>query len=363
REDVTPMKSLAHRLQVIVFDVRVTDDKAFRLAFIKNGQHAVVGCDEILILRADQQGTALRPHARVDYDYVDCFRRKVKISGADRQRRVKQVEWRNVVRDIHDGDIGIDFQDYALQRSDQMVVGAVVSRERDDRVGQGVLSPGKFAHGARAENGFTPHILTLAEARASVKNSRGGCCALANGPAGKPTAPAQLSPCSGAQGCHSGSGKCDLQNHKPHRSKKRWPGSSHGSSMRDTPWQSCPFVFTPAELMASSKSQKTILAEERRQRAGSTTPTLLTPLHAIYTRPSEVAVIFRTVPPPEGMLARAKLSVFGSNRTIVFGFTPDSLYQTIPSGVIVMPYGADFAPPGDAHIFTAPEAMSSRPRW
>src|SRR6266581_6614286 len=99
------------------------------------------------------------------------------------------------------------------------------------------------------------------------------------------------------------------------------------------------------------------------QRAGSTTPTLLTPLHAIYTRPSEVAAIFRIVPPPEGMFARAKLSVFGSNRTIVFGFTPDSLYQTIPSGVIAMPYGADFAPPGDCHIFTAPEVMSRRPRW
>jgi hypothetical protein len=47
---------------------------------------------------------------------------------------------------------------------------------------------------------------------------------------------------------------------------------------------------------------------------------------------------------------------------IVFGLTPDSLYQTIPSGVIAMAYGADFAPPGDSHIVTAPEAKSSRPR-
>src|SRR6266446_10400423 len=230
-------------------------------------------------------------------------------------------------------------------------------------LGNGFSHLGLFAHGASGESCVAPHTLTLAEARASVKNSRGGCCAIANGLEGKPTALAQLSPCSGAHGCHSGSGKCDLQNHKPHPSQKRWPGSSHGSSMRDTPWQNCSLIFTPVELIASSKSQKTILAEEGCQRAGSTTPTLLTPLHAIYTRPSEVAAIFRTVPPPEGMFARAKLSVFGSNRTIVFGFTPDSLYQTIPSGVIAIPYGADFAPPGDAHIFTAPEVMSSRPRW
>ena len=35
------------------------------------------------------------------------------------------------------------------------------------------------------------------------------------------------------------------------------------------------------------------------QRPGSTTPTLSTPLQAIYTRPSEVAAIFRTVPQPK----------------------------------------------------------------
>src|SRR6266571_5188030 len=166
-----------------------------------------------------------------------------------------------------------------------------------------------------------PYPLTLTEVRASVKKSRGDCCAIANGPAGEPTAFDQLSPCSGAQGCHSGSGKCDLQNTKDH-----------------SPVSGC-------------------------QRAGSTTPTLSTPLHAIYTRPSEVAAIFRTVPPPEGIFARANPSVFGSNWMMVFGFTPDSLYQTIPSGIIAMPYGADFAPPGEAHIFTAPDVISSRPRW
>src|SRR6266403_2604931 len=73
------------------------------------------------------------------------------------------------------------------------------------------------------------------------------------------------------------------------------------------------------------------------QRAGSTTPTLFTPLQAIYTRPSAVATMWRTVPPPEGIAARANCSVLGLNWMSVFGFTPDSLYQTSPSGVMAIP--------------------------
>src|SRR3989441_319658 len=94
----------------------------------------------------------------------------------------------------------------------------------------------------------------------------------------------------------------------------------------------------------------------------STTPTLFTPLHARYTRPSFVAAMFRTVPPPDGIVARANACVFGSNRMSVFGFTPDSLYHTIPSGVMTIPYGADPAPPGEAHVFTSLLAGSSLPR-
>ena len=47
------------------------------------------------------------------------------------------------------------------------------------------------------------------------------------------------------------------------------------------------------------------------QRTRSTMPTLFTPLQAIYTRPSAVAAILRTTPPPEGMAARANCSFFG----------------------------------------------------
>src|SRR2546425_9486941 len=115
--------------------------------------------------------------------------------------------------------------------------------------------------------------------------------------------------------------------------------------------------------MASSTAREMVQQGRETQRAHSTTPTLFTPLQAIYPRPSEVAAMLRTVPPPEGMIARANCSVWGSNWMMVFGFTPDSLYQTIPSGVIAIPYGAAFAPPGEGHIFTAPELNSSLPRW
>jgi hypothetical protein len=79
-------------------------------------------------------------------------------------------------------------------------------------------------------------------------------------------------------------------------------------------------------------STKWIAARKAGQRAGSTTPTLFTPLQAIYTRPSAIAAILRTVPLPDGITALANASVLRSKRTIVFGFTPDSLYDAIPSG-------------------------------
>src|SRR6266542_3130301 len=56
-----------------------------------------------------------------------------------------------------------------------------------------------------------------------------------------------------------------------------------------------------------------------------------------YNLLSGVAAMLRTTPPPEGIVSVLKLSVLGSNLTRVFGFTPDSLYQTSPSLVLVIP--------------------------
>jgi len=71
--------------------------------------------------------------------------------------------------------------------------------------------------------------------------------------------------------------------------------------------------------------------------------------------------MFRTTPPPEGMGVASKRFVTGSNRTSVFGWTPDSLYQTNPSAVVAIPYGLEPGPPGERHSSTLPELGSSRP--
>jgi len=47
--------------------------------------------------------------------------------------------------------------------------------------------------------------------------------------------------------------------------------------------------------------------------------------------------MLRTTPPPEGIGSALKLPDLGSNFTSVLGFTPDSLYQTVPSLVTAMP--------------------------
>src|SRR5260370_2020898 len=124
-----------------MFDVGMTNDEALLLPLVNDRQYAVVRSDKILILCADQQRPALGSHARVDSHDVDCCWRKVGVGGGNRQRTVEQVERRDIVRDVHDGYIGIDLQDYAFQRSDKMVVRSVVSCECDDRVGQWILSP------------------------------------------------------------------------------------------------------------------------------------------------------------------------------------------------------------------------------
>src|SRR5687768_13893798 len=64
--------------------------------------------------------------------------------------------------------------------------------------------------------------------------------------------------------------------------------------------------------------------------------------------PSGVDIMLRMTPPPDGIAQVWNFCVAGSNLTIVFGRTPDSLYQTsLPNEA--MPYGSDSLPPGDSH--------------
>src|SRR6478672_1990284 len=71
--------------------------------------------------------------------------------------------------------------------------------------------------------------------------------------------------------------------------------------------------------------------------------------------------MLRTMSPPPGIAQLWNFSVAGSNRTIVFGLAPDSLYQSAPL-VKTMPYGSDFGPLGDGHSFTSPVLVSRRPK-
>src|SRR2546430_971025 len=63
------------------------------------------------------------------------------------------------------------------------------------------------------------------------------------------------------------------------------------------------------------------------------------------------------------MVVSAKLLVFGSKRTSVFGFTPDSLYQIMPSRAAVIPYGSEPEPPGDGHSSCLPDFGSNCPMY
>ena len=81
--------------------------------------------------------------------------------------------------DVNDRDIGIDLQDHTLQRADQMVVGAVVRRQRNNRVSQWSLSAWAFCEVARLA-GAKSHIFTLKDGFGRVKNPTRKCCAIAN---------------------------------------------------------------------------------------------------------------------------------------------------------------------------------------
>src|SRR5207302_9577498 len=106
---------------------------------------------------------------------------------------------------------------------------------------------------------------------------------------------------------------------------------------------------------------RSILGSETFYFFTSTSATLLMPVSAIARFPSFIAIMLRTTPPPDGIAQVWNFSVLGSNRTRVFGFTWDSLYQMI-SLYVVIPYGCDVGPLGDGHSFTAPVLGSSRPR-
>src|SRR5882672_8411252 len=200
----------------------------------------------------------------------------------------------------------------------------------------GFSHPDSFARFAPAEWGGTPHTSTLAKARASVKNSRAGCCASANGGfLRRKVLRINFRPARAHTHASRGRGNelgrtigCTARNTAGRFGRRVHPTAKFPDKI---------VVWILRPLRSSHPPRNKAAQGRGTQRAGSTTPTLFTPLQAIYTRPSAVATIWRTVPPPEGIAARANCSVLGLNWMIVFGFTPDSLYQTSPSGVMAIP--------------------------
>ena len=155
--------------------------------------------------------------------------------------------------------------------------------------------------------------MTLTEPRAAVKNSRGGCCAIANGPFGGEIGSESartLFRCAWMPvGVRKMSPAIPLTAALAKLLSTAVAGFIHArNSLTELFFGSCGCCVHC--ILHDTKDR---IAVKGPQRTRSTTPTLSTPLQAIYTLPSAVAAILRTTPPPEGMAARANLSVFGSN--------------------------------------------------
>src|SRR5262249_5962226 len=133
-ENVATVEGLADRLEVIVFDVGVANDQTF-LPFVNERKHSVVGRNKILGFAGNKQRSTSGAYARVNDNDVDRAGRKVRIGRANSERAVEQVVGCNVVRDVNDVGFRIDFQDDALECANEVIVSAVVSRERNDWLG------------------------------------------------------------------------------------------------------------------------------------------------------------------------------------------------------------------------------------
>src|SRR5579864_9189519 len=66
-----------------------------------------------------------------------------------------------------------------------------------------------------------------------------------------------------------------------------------------------------------------------------TSATTFSPLSVRTSLPSVVCIMLRTTPPPAGITQVWNFSVLGSKRTSVLGRTPDSLYHTMPSTMVI----------------------------
>src|ERR1700720_1499697 len=106
---------------------------------------------------------------------------EIGVGGADGESAVEQIVRRNVVRDIDDRYVRIDFENDALQCAHQMIVGSVVRGEGDDWVRQWILRARVISAKVRRRSGKPPRTpFTLTNAHPAVKKRTQACCAIAN---------------------------------------------------------------------------------------------------------------------------------------------------------------------------------------
>ena len=107
-----------------------------RLALKNHGENAVVWRNEVLFFSTDEQRTALCPNSGV-YDHDVNRARRIKFVGVrNGKRTIQNIEGRYVMIEVHNTSGGINVQDHALHRANQVIACAEISGESDYRVGQ-----------------------------------------------------------------------------------------------------------------------------------------------------------------------------------------------------------------------------------
>src|SRR5262249_21547743 len=132
REDVSCVKSIADRLQKIVLRRDVANAEAV-LTIINHREHPRVRPPKSIFLGRNHDRSTLRAYARINNNEMHGPTRKIGISLRNRKSTIEYVERLHEVRDVDEADIRHIFQDYTLNRADEMILNAEISGQSDDR--------------------------------------------------------------------------------------------------------------------------------------------------------------------------------------------------------------------------------------
>ena len=114
-------------------------------AFTNPTEDAVVWPDKKLLRAVDEDRPSIRTYSGVDYRHVNRVRRETLVTGKQIKSPGPDVLGWNLVSNINDGGSGIDGENRALHRADEIILRAEVSQESNDRwfqvSGSGFKSP------------------------------------------------------------------------------------------------------------------------------------------------------------------------------------------------------------------------------